>query len=138
MALTAPYGHAGSYRTLRQVVRHYANPRGRVEDFFQQQQSCQLTQFNPHPECDRLYPNSQTHSRAALAKLNQEQADNTSLFANINLNNDEVAALVAFLESLTDPCLTQPSCLQPWIANSNLDNPDDQVLIGTDSSGAPL
>ncbi|RJG50458.1 cytochrome-c peroxidase [Motilimonas pumila] len=138
VALTAPYGHAGSYLTLQQVVRHYANPRGRVNDFFQQQQSCQLPQFEDLSQCASIYPNSQLHSRAALAKLGQEQNESTSLLPNINLNNDQVASLVAFLESLTDDCLTQPNCLQPWIANANSDNPDDQVLIGTDSSGAPL
>ena len=56
----------------------------------------------------------------------------------MNLNNEEVNQLVDFLNSLTDPCVEDRDCLAPWIADETTDNPDYQVLIGTDINGSPL
>ena len=32
--VSAPYGHAGAYQSLDQVLRHYDNPRNSVDDYF--------------------------------------------------------------------------------------------------------
>ena len=97
-----------------------------------------LSSLNRSAACQDLYPNTLTHAQSAAAKLGQERRNGTSRLPHINLNNDEVAQLVAFLNSLTDPCLTDRACLAPWIADANSDDPDGQLLIATDINGEAL
>ena len=42
VAVTAPYGHAGAYATLDEVLNHYDNPGNTVENFFDDGGVCQL------------------------------------------------------------------------------------------------
>ena len=138
IALTAPYGHAGSYDSLTRVVRHYNNPGQSAQNYAQDADWCELEQFELVSACQDLYPNTLTHAQSAAAKLGQERRNGTSRLPQINLNNEEVAQLVAFLNSLTDPCLTDRACLAPWIADANTDDPDGQLLIATDINGEVL
>jgi len=135
---TAPYGHAGTFDSLERVVRHYNNPSRSIDDYADDNEWCQLAQFDNIASCTSLYPNVRTNGELALDKLNEERRDGTSRLPNINLNDDEVDQLVAFLNSLTDPCVESRDCLAAWIANDSTDNPDDQVLIATDINGSPL
>ena len=135
IAVTAPYGHAGTYETLDQVVRHYDNPNNRVEDFFDDGGACGLAQFADLPNCADLYPQAEANSNAALAKLDDERDQGDAVFVNINLNNDERAELVAFLEALTDPCVLDRACMSPWIADTDTDGPDGQQLNARNADG---
>ncbi len=135
VAKTAPYGHSGSYQTLTDVVRHYDNPRQRINNYFTRNAWCDLPQFTNINNCETLYPNAEDNTNLALRQLQQEQNRGTSLFQPVRLNGNEVGDIVNFLESLTDPCTEDISCLNKWIANSLDDNPDDQLLIGRDASG---
>lgn len=135
IALTAPYGHAGTYKSLEKVVRHYRNPNRSVENFFEDARWCQLPQFENIADCNALYPDAFANSELALNKLRAEQQNNTSLLQRANLNDREVGELVAFLHALTDECATSRACLAPWIADEVTDNPDNNVLIGTDADG---
>nr|WP_240554950.1 cytochrome c peroxidase [Oceanicoccus sagamiensis] len=134
ISATAPYGHSGAYETLRQVVRHYDNPRGRVADFFDQGGWCQLQQFADISDCASLYPFAETNSNQALQQLNRERDNNTALFQNTQINNNETDQIVAFLQALTDPCVEDRDCLAPWIADPALPGPDGMQLnaIGED------
>jgi len=58
--------------------------------------------------------------------------------APIELDEREVADLVAFLEALTDPCVVSRDCLAPWIADPLLDDVDGQLLLATDQDRNPL
>lgn len=139
VALTAPYGRAGVYESLRQVVDHYDNQNREVDDFFDGGGWCQLGQFaelDP-ASCAALYPEAQANSNRALAKLQQDRNANRSRLPNINLNDGERNDLVAFLEALTDPCLTTASCLSAWIPARD-SGPDGQQLNGEDGNGNPL
>lgn len=138
IAQTAPYGHAGVYTTLRDVVRHYVNPRGAVYDFFDGGAWCQLSQFERIDNCANLYPFAEANSERSLDKLGDERRSNTSLFESPNLNREQTDQLVAFLEALTDPCLTDRACVAPWIADPLNDNPDDQILNAIDAQGNRL
>ncbi|WP_242065805.1 cytochrome-c peroxidase [Moritella sp. F3] len=138
IATTAPYGHAGAFNSLERVVRHYNNPNRSINDYANDNEWCQLAQFDHVANCTNLYPNVRTNGQLALDKLDNERQNGTSRLPNINLNNDEIDQLVAFLESLTDPCIEDRDCLAAWIADETTDNPDDQVLIGTDINGNPL
>lgn len=118
VAVTAPYGHTGAYATLTDVVRHYVNPRGSINGYFANERWCDLPQFATVANCEALYPNAETNSNLALAKHGQELNAGTSLFQPVRLNNGEVADVVAFLESLTDPCVESADCLAPWVPES--------------------
>jgi len=133
--MTAPYGHAGAYDSLAQVLQHYNNAEDTVDDFFDDDAACSLDQFAALAECADLYPEAQQNSNAALNKLEDERDAGTADFVNLNLNNDERSDLVAFLRSLTDPCTQDRTCLAPWIAD-NLDaGPDNQQLNAVDAEG---
>ena len=137
VAVTAPYGHAGAYETLDEVLNHYDNPGNTVENFFDDGGVCQLAQFEGVAECETLYPDAEANTQLALDKLAQERQAGTSLFENPNLNGNEEDAIVAFLESLTDPCVLDRTCLAPWIANPSED-PDGQQLNAMDATGDTL
>lgn len=137
IAQTAPYGHAGSYATLEQVVRHYVNPRAAIDSYFRNNRQCDLQQFRDINDCRTLYLQSLNHSLAAADKLDTERRNGTSRLPGIRLDNQDVSDLVAFLEALTDPCIEDRECMEDWIAedaNSITDNPDDQLLIARDGN----
>ncbi len=89
VALTAPYGHAGAFATLEGVVRHHLDP------------VLSLTQFDPSQavlpaglEVSDWREWEDTSARAAIAQsIDIEPVD---------LSDDEVDDLIAFLHSLTD------------------------------------
>jgi len=138
IAQTAPYGHNGSYQDLEEVVRHYINPNQAVENFFDRDGVCSLSQFREVESCNTLYPNNENNSTLALNKLNNERRDGNSLFESPRLNNNEVMELVAFLEALSDPCVTDRACLSDWIPDNTSTGPDGQQLNATSASGALL
>ena len=98
----------------------------------------QLAKFEAIPNCPNLYPNARANSNLALDKLRDEQQSGVSDLPNINLNNNEINQLVAFLQALTDPCITDPQCLAPWIADSTMTGPDGEQLNAVDEFLAPL
>ncbi len=134
IALTAPYGHAGAYETLSEVLEHYNNPNNSVDDFFDAGGVCELEQFENIPDCENLYPDSEQHSNQALSKLQEERRNNTALFQNTQINNNERQDIEAFLHALTDPCAESRECLSPWIADQG-DNLDDMMLEATGDNG---
>ena len=134
VAVTGPYGHAGTYESLQQVLQHYNNPANTVRDFFDEGGACALAQFEDHADCATLYPNAESNSEAALAKLGAERDGGDVLFPNLNLNNNERADIVAFLQALTDPCVQDRQCLSPWIPE-NGPGVDDQQLNARDANG---
>ena len=142
LKVTAPYGHSGSFDSLERVVRHYINPQGSVEDYFDRNEQCQLDQFEDLIEsgstnCASLYPNAETNSQLAVAQLNQEQQAQTSRLPRIRLNDTEVDQLVSFLEALTDPCVESSDCLSDWVPATN-EAPDSHQLNAIDQNGLSL
>ncbi|GLQ32960.1 cytochrome-c peroxidase [Litoribrevibacter albus] len=136
VATTAPYGHVGAYQTLEDVVRHYTNPQRRVNDFFDDGGWCQLEQFEDIANCSSLYPNAEANSQLALNKLAQDRINNDTRFPqNPRLNGTEVNQLVAFLEALTDPCVEDRDCLDPWIPDTSDTGPDGNQLNAVDRNG---
>lgn len=91
VTLTAPYGHAGAYATLEQVIRHHMAPHERLADY--------------------------DISTAILHDVTTDHADNEALgdpkemqrisaaieFDGVDVTEDQIPALIAFLESLEDP-----------------------------------
>ncbi len=92
VALTAPYGHAGAYATLEAAVRHHLDPVASLKAYDISQAI--LPELPGAEQTDRIILSSAAEI-AAIAAANER--------APVDLTDDEVAALVAFLESLTDP-----------------------------------
>ncbi|MCG9770606.1 cytochrome-c peroxidase [Pseudoalteromonas piscicida] len=122
VALTAPYGHAGAYESLEQVVNHYSNPEQTVEQFFQRGGACGLKQFSLTAQCDTLNLQARENSEAALALLRQ------SPFVAANLAPQQKQDLVAFLHALTDKCAKDQQCVRRWVPNRRTPDPDNLRL----------
>jgi len=135
---TGPYTHAGAYESLQEVLRHYDNPNNAVSDFFDDGGWCQLTQFENVSNCANLYPNARQNSNLALDKVHTERNQNDpQALPNANLNNGERNDIVAFLQTLTDPCVTNRACLAPWIPMEN-EASDEMQLNAIDINGNSL
>jgi len=135
--LPAPYGHTGSYETLRDVVRHYVNPARSVQDYFRRTEVCDLEQFENRNDCANLYPNALANSQAAVNKLQQEQNNRTSRLPRIRLNDTQVNQLVSFLQALTDECAADRNCLADWIPDAD-EAADQHQLNAIDDNGNTL
>ena len=94
--------HAGAFESLPELVRYHANPSEGIKryDF----SFGHLTQFadeeNPYPDAEAL-------TRRTLSHL-------SDLLPGRTPDEKETAQLVAFIESLTDPCLLNSSCIQSF------------------------
>ncbi|MFK8018365.1 MAG: cytochrome-c peroxidase [Pseudomonadales bacterium] len=138
IAQTAPYGHTGVYPTLNAVLDHYNNERDSVDDFFDNTEWCDTQQFAAVAGCENLYPFAEGNSNSALQQLNANRQNGTADFLNTNLNNNERDQIVAFLQALTDPCVTDRDCLTPWIPELGDPGPDGNQLNAVDQNGDPL
>jgi cytochrome c peroxidase len=91
VALTAPYGHAGAYASLRDAVAHMADPASGLGGYDPGQ--AVLAPFEP-ARPDWAVAGEEAEMQAILA-ANQAAA--------VALTPAQIDALVAFLEALTDP-----------------------------------
>ncbi|MFN2399125.1 MAG: cytochrome-c peroxidase [Gemmatimonadaceae bacterium] len=105
VALTAPYMHNGAYSTLDAVVRHYNNVPKSLAEY-------DVSQLAPALRVS--YHGDQQTIDAVLATLD------TRLRQPLNLTDDEISDLVAFLESLTDPSARDLGALMPTSVPSGL------------------
>lgn len=110
---TGPWGHAGGYTRLEAVVRHHLNPQHAIDNY-------DFNQLDPLIRIDRMTANTQK----ALGHLSALQAAGKSRLRQADLNDEQVAALLAFLETLTDPCLRERACMSQWIPDDQLPDPD--------------
>lgn len=92
VALTGPWMHAGAYTSLEAVVRHYINPEQALRN------------YNPNQLAPQFRNQVHVAEQIAAGVLNNVDP----VVAPINLNNAQVADLVAFLGALTDPRAVEP------------------------------
>lgn len=118
VAETGPWGHAGAYTSLAAVVRHHFDPIKAVAAYDQ----TQVTQ----PGVTGL---DMARTQAALYELTLARLQGRSALPELDFGDLQVAQLVAFLESLTDPCTRDPACMAKWI-------PDP--VVGVDPNGDHL
>lgn len=96
--VTGPWGHNGAYTTLANAVRHMLNPRY----FAKKYDHYQLLQDGIATE----------NYEKQHSKLLETQTD---LVVPDSYAEYEVQRLVAFLLTLTDPCLKDESCIKRWV-----------------------
>jgi len=159
IAVTAPYGHTGAYQTLEEVVAHYNNPRDAINRLFAADNDqafvgssapfCQLTQVSDliaknNLSCENLYPDAYQNSMAAVIHLEQARDGIVDARAPLrgrrNLSPEQVSQVAAFMRALTDPCVSNRACLEPWLIDETdrSNYPDDLPLIAVDRSGNNL
>jgi cytochrome c peroxidase len=128
--VTGPWGHAGAYTKLENMVRHMLNPAEAIAnyDFFQLD-----------PTANIQISNMLTNTQFALDQLEANRTNNVAeVHRNVAFTEENVADLVEFLKALTDPCVKDSACLAPWIADTGDTNPDGQRLDAVDNTGASL
>jgi len=128
VALTAPYGHAGTFATLEDLIRYHVNPRAGVDRFDFTLGG--LTQFS---DTDVEYPEADAHTREAIAQQSFDLAE--SLLPSRDLSEEQIEQLVAFLSALTDDCAASRKCRSAWTPDASLD-PDGHLLV-RDQPGSP-
>lgn len=89
VTLTAPYGHNGAYADLEAVIRHHLDPLGGVERYDLAQ-----ARLPALANANDTHALSDAEETARIASAND--------LAPLALNDDQIAALIAFLGTLTD------------------------------------
>lgn len=92
VTLTAPYGHDGAFATLEGVIRHHLDPVASLQSY-----DISQAVLPSLPSAKDLRIQGSAAEVEAIASANS--------LAPRTLGDDEVAALIAFLESLEDPAL---------------------------------
>jgi cytochrome c peroxidase len=139
--LTAPYGHAGAYASLETAFSHYVVPGDTVRDFLQAQGWCLLPPFLNNDTCRATLSTVQANSMEALGRMEDIRiADSVNGMPLINLafvQQTSISRMVAFLQTLTDPCLRDRECFGRWIPDPE-EAPDGLQLNAVDHQGRPL
>jgi cytochrome c peroxidase len=128
VAATGPWGHAGMFATLEQVVRHHLNPADSIDDYFANLNSnLALLEYNGYAIQTE---NAETNTRKALVQLqdNREREVGNVRPVDVDLSDDQIDDLITFLETLTDPRVDDPEALSPWIASDANGDPDPDGL----------
>ncbi|MFT4925998.1 MAG: cytochrome c peroxidase [Phenylobacterium sp.] len=123
VAQTGPWMHTGAYTDLRTSVKHSLNPQLGIDSY----DSSQLTQTGITNLDDVSLYGSYASSNANF----QGTA--------IDLSDEQIDDLMAFLQALTDPCVVDRECMAPWIAvNDATQDPNGDQLNAVDQNGDPL
>ena len=129
VAETAPYGHAGSFATLDDAITYHADPRAAVNRF-----DFLLLQLDQFRRLQMEYDHAEPQTRAALAA--SSFAANEAVLPAQTLPGGEVDQLIAFLETLSDDCVTDEDCIDAWVPSTDED-PDGHLFVRGRSSAAP-
>lgn len=130
VALTGPWGHDGAFKTLEGVVRHHLDPLASLGDYQPPALGTLTNVIEQTGEGSRLIfrPLNPARKRAFEARDGFVQASPAlrgriaaaNALSPINLSDDEVADLLAFLHALTDPTAKDRSDLIPARVPSGL------------------
>ena len=128
--VTGPWGHAGAYTLLENMVRHMLDPEKAIANYdFDQLDSAQGIHVS----------NMLANTQLALDQLAANRTNNVSgVHEVVDFTEENVTDLVEFLKALTDPCVKDRACLAPWIPQGPGTGPDGLKLDAVDSTGAAL
>ena len=124
---TGPWGHAGASKTLSHAIRTHLNPQQALDEY-------DFSQLDPAIHAT----DSVMYTQRAIDKLVLNRAAGIPSIEDITLTDTEVAELVAFVETLTDPCVEDRECMSQWILDDNESDPDGLRLIAIDGEGNAL
>lgn len=124
---TGPWTHAGAYTTLEAVIQHHLDPERAIEQY-------DYAQIDPTIDASTLPANA----AEVLQQFRRLQAEGKSKLIPVALDDSQVHDLVAFLKTLTDPCVRSRECLAPWIPDETDADPDGLRLDAHDVTGQRL
>ncbi|BBN82484.1 hypothetical protein PA25_24690 [Pseudoalteromonas sp. A25] len=136
--VTAPYGHAGNYDTLEQVMEHYNDYRATLRDYFDNKRWCEQAQFKHAADCQALFIDAEINTEAAAKIVDDEIADGAPVLVPLELTEQELADIVNFMKALTDPCVKDAACLQAWLPQPEEGDPDGLQLRAVTDLDVPL
>ncbi|NOQ16871.1 MAG: cytochrome-c peroxidase [Methyloprofundus sp.] len=118
--VTGPWSHAGAYTSLQSAVRHMLNPQKAINEYdFNQLNQTDIRNL------DQLVVNTQEARDAANFEIEE-----------VNFSDKQVDDIVAFLQTLTDPCVKDRECLAAWIPDSTvISDPNGDQLNAVDVGG---
>jgi len=125
--VTGPYGHDGAYDTLEDIVRHHLNPERAIDEY----------DFTSLDSSIRV-GNAERYTQDALEQLQENRANGIYTVRDIDLSDDQIDQILAFLLTLTDPCVNSRECLAPWIPDDSMSDPDGLRLDAVDGTGNDL
>jgi cytochrome c peroxidase len=125
--VTGPYGHGGAYPTLEGIVRHHLEPQKAIEEY----------DFGAVDPSIRV-ANAERYTQAALEQLHENRSNGIYSVRNVDLTDDQIGQIVAFLLTLTDPCVRSRECLAPWIPDDSISDPDNLRLNAVNAAGEDL
>jgi len=121
---TGPWGHAGGYTNLTNVVKHHLNPQMALDNY-------DFSQLDPNIQAVDMVENTQN----AIDQLVASRDAGATSLQDVSLTDDQVGYLVAFLEALTDPCTEDRACIGQWVPDASDTNPDTLRLNAIDDNG---
>ncbi|MFB9190960.1 cytochrome c peroxidase [Vibrio ostreicida] len=136
--VTGPFGHAGNYDTLEQVIDHYDDYHALLDQYINHQGWCEQPQFQDRQDCYSLFPDTRDNTDLAAVIIDDEIADGAPVLKKLNLSRQSKTDLVEFLKALTDPCVKQADCLQAWLPQPEDTDPDGLQLHPKNGQGVPL
>lgn len=108
--VTGPWGHDGAFVTLEAMVRHMLKPETALE-----YDEKSLFQHGILAQCK----DTKENTRRALQRLEANRKSGISPHRSVDFSDEQVRELVAFLKSLTDPCVKDRECLKKWVPDYN-------------------
>ncbi|CAM4095032.1 cytochrome c peroxidase [Pseudoalteromonas byunsanensis] len=136
--VTGPYGHAGNYDTLEQVMEHYNDYRATLRDYFDNKRWCQQAQFKHREDCESLFVDAEINTEEAAKIVDFEISDGAPVLVPLDLSEQDITDLVNFMKALTDPCVKDAACLQAWLPQPHEGDPDGLQLRAKNELGVPL
>ena len=104
VAETGPWSHAGAYASLETVVKHHLNPQQALDTY----------------DVSQLRSQTGVQGLDLMRERTQKALNSSNLAVRPQALSDQaVKSLVDFLHTLTDPCIIDADCLNPWIAEAN-------------------
>jgi cytochrome c peroxidase len=128
---TGPWGHSGAYTTLEGIIRHHLNPQAAFDNY-------DITQLETSIVDSGQTDDMQFNTQNALDTLEANRLSGIFSIPNLELTDEEVSDIVEFLKTLTDPCVTDRTCVAPWIPDSTVTDPDGLRLDAVDENLNPL
>ncbi len=125
--VTGPYGHDGAYDTLEGIVRRHLNPERAVDDYG-------FASVDPSIRTG----NAERYTQAALDQLRENRSNGVYTVRDLELSDGQVDQLIAFLLTLTDPCVKSRECLAPWLPAHAVADPDGLRLAAVDANANGL
>ena len=120
---TAPFFHSGAYDDLADVIRHHFDPQA------------ETAAYDPSSIPDAAVEGFDENRLDMLQALLDSPKVIPYFTVPFEHSDRDVTDLVAFLESLTDPCVMDRDCLSPWVADPEMDDVDGNLLVALDGDG---